>query len=56
MVALLASRPAVAAPAAASALRISDDAALRVLARLEADGLAREITGQRRFRVWAARL
>ncbi|WP_333834475.1 helix-turn-helix domain-containing protein, partial [Rubrimonas sp.] len=55
-VALLAQRPAVSAPAAAGALGLSDDAALRVLMRLERAGLAREITGQGRFRVWAARL
>jgi hypothetical protein len=54
MVALLARRPAVCAPAAASALGLSDDAALRVLTRLERERLAREMTGQGRFRVWAA--
>jgi DNA-binding IclR family transcriptional regulator len=56
MVALPARRPAVCAPAAASALGLSDDAALRVLTRLERCGLVREITGQGRLRVWAARL
>lgn len=56
MIALLACRPAVSAPDAAAALRLSDDAALRVLARLARDGLARELTGHSRFRVWAARL
>jgi predicted ArsR family transcriptional regulator len=56
MVALLARRPAVCAPAAASALGLSDDAALRVLTRLERCGLVREIAGQGRLRVWAARL
>jgi hypothetical protein len=54
-VALLAARPALSAPAAASALRLSDDAALRVLIRLTEAGLARELTGHSRFRVWAAR-
>jgi hypothetical protein len=55
-VALLAARLALSAPAAASALRLSDDAALRVLTRLAEAGLARELTGHSRFRVWAARL
>jgi hypothetical protein len=56
MIALLAARPALSAAAAASALRLSDDAALRVLARLAEAGLARELTGHSRFRVWAARI
>jgi hypothetical protein len=56
LVALLAARPALSAQAAASALRLSDDAALRALARLADAGLARELTGHSRFRVWAARL
>jgi hypothetical protein len=56
LVALLARRPALSAPAAASALSLSDDAALRALARLAEAGLARELTGQGRFRVWTAKL
>jgi hypothetical protein len=54
LVAALAARYAVAAPEAARACAVSVSAAQRNFATLTARGLAREITGQGRFRVWTA--
>ena len=52
LVGLLAERVAVSAPDAAETCGVSVSAALRNLARLADRGLAREITGQGRFRMW----
>jgi predicted ArsR family transcriptional regulator len=41
-------------PDAAQALGLSDSAAGRALERLAAAGVARELTGLGRFRVWGA--
>ena len=54
LVALLAARVAVSAQDAADAGGVSVSAAQRNLALLTARGLAREITGQGRFRMWTA--
>ena len=54
LVALLAARVAISAQDAAEAGGVSVSAAQRNLALLTARGLAREITGQGRFRMWAA--
>lgn len=54
LVDLLAERVAVSAPDAAEACGVSVSAALRNLVRLADRGLAREITGQGRFRMWTA--
>ncbi|MGF1658068.1 MAG: hypothetical protein ACFCUS_01420 [Rubrimonas sp.] len=54
LVALLAARVAVSAQDAADAAGVSVSAAQRNLALLAERGLAREITGQGRFRMWAA--
>jgi hypothetical protein len=54
LVALLAARVAVSAQDAAEADGVSVSAAQRNLALLVARGLAREITGQGRFRMWTA--
>lgn len=56
LVAALAARYAVAAPEAARACDVSVSAAQRNFATLTGRGLAREITGQGRFRVWTAAL
>jgi hypothetical protein len=56
LVDLLAQRLAVGAPDAAQALGLSDSAAGRALERLAAAGVARELTGQGRFRAWGALL
>lgn len=40
----------------ATAAGSSRDTAERLLARMAASGLVRELTGARRFRLWAARL
>ncbi|TVQ57543.1 MAG: hypothetical protein EA355_04140 [Rhodobacteraceae bacterium] len=53
LVGLLAERVAVSAPDAAAACDVSVSAALRNLALLAERGLAREVTGQGRFRMWA---
>lgn len=55
LVALLAAWPLVSAPMAARLTGASRAAVQRNLARLEAAGLIREVTGQGRFRVWTAR-
>jgi hypothetical protein len=55
LVALLAARVAVSAQDAAEAGGVSVSAAARNLALLAERGLAREITGQGRFRMWTAR-
>jgi hypothetical protein len=54
LVALLAARVAVSAQDAADAAGVSVSAAQRNLALLAERGLAREITGQGRFRMWRA--
>jgi hypothetical protein len=54
LVALLAARVAVSAQDAAEAGAVSVSAAQRNLALLTERGVAREITGQGRFRMWAA--
>jgi Fic family protein len=54
LVALLAARVAVSAQDAADATGVSVSAAQRNLALLTKRGLAREITGQGRFRMWRA--
>ena len=54
LAALLAARVAISAQDAAEAGGVSVSAAQRNLALLTARGLAREITGQGRFRMWAA--
>jgi hypothetical protein len=54
LVALLAARFAVSAQDAAEAGGVSVSAAHRNLALFEARGIIREITGQGRFRMWAA--
>ncbi|SEA64664.1 helix-turn-helix domain-containing protein [Rubrimonas cliftonensis] len=54
LVELLARRLALAAPEAARALGLSESAAGRALERLEAAGIAREMTGRGRFRTWRA--
>jgi hypothetical protein len=54
LVALLSARVAVSAQDAADAGSVSVSAAQRNLALLTARGLAREITGQGRFRMWTA--
>jgi hypothetical protein len=54
LVALLAARFAVSAQDAADAAGVSVSAAQRNLALLTERGVAREITGQGRFRMWAA--
>jgi hypothetical protein len=56
LVALLARRPALGAPEAAQALGLSDSAASRALDRLAEAGVAREMTGQGRFRAWTAKV
>lgn len=56
LVDLLARRLAIGAPDAAQALSLSDSAAGRALERLAAAGVARELTGQGRFRAWGALL
>jgi predicted ArsR family transcriptional regulator len=55
LVALLAARVAVSAQDAADAIGVSVSAAQRNLALLAERGLAREITGQGRFRMWTAK-
>lgn len=54
LVELLARRLALGAPEAARALGLSESAAGRALERLEAAGIAREMTGRGRFRTWRA--
>jgi hypothetical protein len=56
LIAALIENPAVDAPTAARAAGISTSAAARNFAVLQARGVAREITGQDRFRVWTAAL
>lgn len=56
LIAALTENPAVDAPTAARAAGISTSAAVRNFAILQARGVAREITGQGRFRVWTAAL
>ncbi|MFN3612973.1 MAG: hypothetical protein ACK4WC_00215 [Rubrimonas sp.] len=56
LIAALVENPAVDAPSAARAAGCSTSAAARNFAILEARGVAREITGQGRFRVWTAAL
>jgi hypothetical protein len=56
LVALLAARPALGGPEAAQALDLSESAAGRALDRLAEAGVARELTGQGRFRAWGARV
>jgi hypothetical protein len=55
LVELLARRLAVGAPEAAQALDLSESAAARALDRLTEAGVARELTGQGRFRAWGAK-
>ena len=50
LVALLLSRPLVSAPMAARTLRVSQQAVLRMLAKLEP--VPRELSGRTRYRVW----
>lgn len=54
LVAVLADWPLVSAPMAEAATGASRAAVQRNLARLEADGLIREVTGQSRYRTWTA--
>jgi hypothetical protein len=56
LVDLLARRLAVGAPEAAQALGLSESAAARALDRLTEAGVARELTGQGRFRAWGAKV
>jgi hypothetical protein len=50
----LASRPIMTTEAVAILVGVSRDTAERGLARLQAQGIAREITGAKRFRLWMA--
>lgn len=54
LIAALAARPVLTTEAAATLTGISRDSAERVLAKLHAMGIAREITGAKRFRLWSA--
>lgn len=54
LIAALASAPVLSAEAAQQSVGCSRDAAERNLALFEARGLAREVTGQKRFRLWRA--
>jgi hypothetical protein len=54
LIALLAARVAVSAQEAAAATDVSDSAAQRNLVLLTERGLAREITGRGRFRMWTS--
>lgn len=54
LIAALAAHPLVSAPAAEAATGASRAAVQRNLARLEARGLVREVTGQGRYRLWTA--
>lgn len=54
LIAALAARPILTTEAAALLTGISRDSAERGLAKLHALGIAREITGAKRFRLWAA--
>jgi hypothetical protein len=56
LVDLLARRLALGAPEAARALALSESAAARALDRLTEAGVARELTGQGRFRAWGAKV
>jgi DNA-binding IclR family transcriptional regulator len=47
--------PAVTAESLARRLRVTPQAAARLLAGLEEGGVVREMTGRRSFRVWAVR-
>ena len=50
---LLVRQPALTAPALARWLAITPQAALRLLSRLEREGLVREVTGRGSFRAFA---
>ena len=56
LIAALAAHPMLGAPEAEAGTGASRAAVQRNLAVLEARGLVREVTGQGRFRVWAARM
>lgn len=53
MIAVLIARPFVSAMETETHARISRPTAERMLTRLEDLGLTREVTGHRRFRLWA---
>lgn len=54
LISVLADWPLVSAPMAEAATGASRAAVQRNLARIEADGLIREVTGQSRYRTWTA--
>jgi Fic family protein len=56
LIAALAAHPMLAAPQAEAATGASRAAVQRNLDLLQARGLIREVTGQGRFRVWAAKV
>ena len=55
-VALLVRQPALTAPALARRLEITPQAALRLLGRLEREGVVKEVTGRGSFRAFAIAL